>query len=94
MDDIRYWYRGDPPERSPAIASANLLQILDEYYRGYQHTRGLLDVAQRVPRGRESSTGMVLIDAQIVAGMTRNVGTDRVVFEIRGLRACSERTRR
>lgn len=32
---------------------------------------------------------MVLIDAQIVAGMTRNVGTDRVVFEIRGLRALS-----
>ena len=32
---------------------------------------------------------MVLIDSQIVAGMTRTIGTDRVVFGIRPLRALS-----
>jgi hypothetical protein len=86
VDGTTYWYRGDPPAPLAAVASANLLQILDEYYRGYQHTRALLDIAGRQQSGRESSTGMTIIDSQIVGGMTRTIDAGRVVFEIRPLR--------
>jgi Winged helix DNA-binding domain len=86
VDGTTYWYRGDPPAPLPAVAAANLLQILDEYYRGYQHTRALLDIGGHHQTGREASTGMTLIDSQIVGGMTRTIDTDTVVFEIHPIR--------
>ncbi len=43
----------------------------------------MLDVAGAVPRGRETSLGMALVDAQLVAGMKRAVDRRRVVFELR-----------
>ena len=38
--------------------------------------------ADIVPRARESSTGMALVDAQLLAAMRRTVTTDRVAFEL------------
>lgn len=69
---------------------AHLLQILDEYYRGYQATRGLLDLRGLKPPGRESSTGMTIVDSQIVGDMKRTVQPGRVVFEVRLLRPLDE----
>jgi hypothetical protein len=49
----------------------------------------VLDAAGVVPRGREATAGMALVDAQIVAGMKRTVEADRVVFELRPHRPLS-----
>jgi hypothetical protein len=71
----------------------HLLQILDEMYRGYQDSRMVLDVADAVPRGRETAIGMALVDAQMVASMRRTVGR-RVLFDVvpyRGALGADER---
>ena len=65
---------------------AHLLQILDEYYIGYQNTRLLLDAAGLTTPGRESSIGMILIGSQIAGHMKRSLKTDTVTFEIQPLR--------
>jgi hypothetical protein len=69
------------PRAGPGAPTGHLLQILDEIYRGYQDSRMLLDSEGIVPRGRETSIGMALVDAQMVARMKRVVGR-RAVFEI------------
>jgi hypothetical protein len=89
-DGRTFWHApGDPP-RGRGEPDAHLLQILDETYRGYQDSRWVLDADDIVPRGaREPSTGMALVDAQLLASMRRTVTPERVVFELapyRGLR--------
>ncbi len=59
-----------------------LLQTLDEYHNGYQHSRYLLDLAGIVPRRRLPQVGMVLVDGQMVGGMTRELIGDRVRFTL------------
>jgi hypothetical protein len=90
-DGRTYWFGEPPPEvGAPLEPWAHLLQILDEYHNGYQDSRDVLDAAGLVPRGRAATIGMVLVDAQLVGGMRRTVGTSRVSFEIvpyRGLEA-------
>src|SRR5262245_17456915 len=77
-----FWHApGEPPRRAGEPA-AHLLQILDEMYRGYQDTRWVLDPAGIVPRVRESSIGMALVAAQLLASVRRTVAADRVVFEV------------
>ena len=71
----------DPPRRTVS-PRGHLLQILDEMYRGYQDSRWVLDAAGLVRRGREASTGMALVDGQLVAGMRRTVSATEVVFEL------------
>lgn len=92
-DGLTYWH-------APATSSvadrgrAHLLQVLDEMYRGYQDSRWALDAEGVVPRTREASTGMVLCDGQLVAGMRRSVSATKAVFTLspyRGLRV-RERT--
>lgn len=82
-DGRTFWHA---PGEAPPVASgepgAHLLQILDELYRGYQDTRWVLDVAGVVPRGRETTAGMALVDAQLAAGMVRRVTADRVTFTL------------
>jgi hypothetical protein len=58
----------------------HLLQILDEMYRGYQDSRMVLDGEGVVPRGREASAGMALVDGQMVATMKRTVAPRLVRF--------------
>ena len=84
LDGDTFWHTPSAPNRDTAEPRAHLLQILDEYYRGYQHTRGLLDIAARKAMiGREDSVGMTIIDSQIVGDMKRTVGAGSVTFEIR-----------
>ncbi|HZN42423.1 MAG TPA: winged helix DNA-binding domain-containing protein [Actinomycetota bacterium] len=89
-DGRTFWHAPADPPRRRGDPMAHLLQILDETYRGYQDTRWVLDTAAAVPRVRESTTGMALVDAQLLAAMRRTVTVDRVVFELtpyRDLRA-------
>jgi DNA glycosylase AlkZ-like len=65
----------------------HLLQILDEIYRGYQDSRWLLDAAGLVPRGRETQTGMALVDGQLVAAVRRTVRKDALVFDLKPYRS-------
>jgi hypothetical protein len=81
-DGRTFWQApGDPPPPGPAEPPGHLLQILDEIYRGYQDSRMVLDSDGIVPTGRETTIGMALVDAQMVARMKRTVGRT-VVFEI------------
>jgi hypothetical protein len=86
-DGRTFWHApGDAP-RGPQEPAAHLLQILDETYRGYQDSRWLLDAAGHVPRTRETTTGMALADAQLIAAMRRTVAPDQVQFDLRPYRA-------
>lgn len=80
---LTYWCRrGDEPPPSPP-PSAHILQILDEMYQGYHvESRWVLDVAGIVDRGREKSIGMVLVDGQVVAGMSRRLTETSVEFAL------------
>ena len=81
-----YWYGQDRPAGDTIAPRAHLLQVLDEYYRGYQDSRALLDLAGLKAVGRESSTGMTIIDSQIVGDMSRVLEPGTVTFRIRLLR--------
>ena len=86
-DGRTFWHApGDAP-RGPQEPAAHLLQILDETYRGYQDSRWLLDAAGDVPRTRETTTGMALADAQLIAAMRRTIAPDHVQFDLRPYRA-------
>jgi Winged helix DNA-binding domain len=86
-DNRTFWHGpGDIPD-GPRQPAGHLLQILDETYRGYQDSRWVLDAAGHVPRVRESTTGMGLADAQILAAVRRTTTSDRVQFELRPYRA-------
>ena len=81
-DGRTFWHApGEPPPGPGLVPAGHLLQILDEVYRGYQDSRMVLDSEGVVPGGRETTIGMALVDAQMVAGMKRTIGR-RVVFEI------------
>lgn len=66
---------------------AHLLQILDEYYRGYQESRYVLDTAGLAPRGRETSIGMTLVDGQMAGDMRRTVRGGTATFEVNSFRS-------
>jgi hypothetical protein len=77
-----FWHApGQEPPGGAQDPRGHLLQILDELYRGYQDSRMVLDVAGVVPKGRETSIGMALVDGQMVAAMKRKVARS-VVFEL------------
>ncbi|MGH3811051.1 MAG: winged helix DNA-binding domain-containing protein [Pseudonocardiaceae bacterium] len=81
-DGRTYWHGpGEPPDR-PVQPVGHLLQLLDEIYRGYQDSRWVLDAAGVVPRQRESTIGIALVDAQLAAGMKRTLTPSRVLFEL------------
>ena len=83
-DGTVYWSADGPPDDVERLEPrGHLLQILDEYCRGYQHSRDLLDLAGIVPRDRPTDVGMVLVDGQMVGGMQRTVRDDEVRFDVR-----------
>jgi hypothetical protein len=83
-DGTVYWSADGPPDDvDRLVPRAHLLQILDEYYRGYQDSRDLLDLAGIVPRQRLADVGMVLVDGQMVGGMKRSVRDSDVRFDVR-----------
>ena len=81
-DGRTYWHAPGEPPSGPGQPPAHLLQLLDETYRGYQDSRWVLDALGVVPRRRESTIGMALVEAQLVAGMKRTVTPTRVQFEL------------
>jgi hypothetical protein len=86
-DGRTFWHGpGDVPS-GPQEPAGHLLQILDETYRGYQDSRWVLDTAGDVPRTRETTTGMALVDAQLLAAMRRTIANDHVQFDLRPYRA-------
>ena len=86
-DGRTFWHApGDAP-RGAQQPAGHLLQILDETYRGYQHSRWVLDAAGVVPRTRENATGMALVDAQLIAAMRRTIARDRIQFDLRPYQA-------
>lgn len=87
LDGSTYWHSNEPPDGETIEPRAHLLQILDEYYRGYQHTRNMLDGARfKIHAGRESAIGMLILDSQIAGDMKRTIESDKVTFELRLLR--------
>lgn len=86
-DDRTWWHAGPVPEDRAPSPRAHLLQVLDEFHNGVQDSRYVLDADGIVPRGRARTVGMVLLDGQMVGGMRRTVGADRVVFDVRAHRA-------
>lgn len=91
-DGRTYWHAvgaAAPSGRGPA----HVLQILDEMYRGYQDSRWVLDAEGIVPREREATIGMVLVDGQLVAGMRRSVDARKAVFALTPHRRLSVRER-
>lgn len=85
-DGRTFWHSPAEPPRGPQEPAGHLLQILDETYRGYQDSRWLLDAAGDVPRTRETTTGMALVDAQLLAAVRRTIGRDHVQFDLRPYR--------
>ena len=91
LDGSTYWHINEPPDGETIEPRAHLLQILDEYYRGYQHTRNILDIAGlTVLGGRESAIGMLILDSQIAGDMKRTIDADRVTFDLRLLRGLTD----
>lgn len=90
-DGRTYWHAPGEPPSGPGQPPAHLLQLLDETYRGYQDSRWVLDARGVVPRQRESTIGMALVDGQLVAGMKRTVTPTRVQFELSPHRPLSAR---
>jgi hypothetical protein len=82
-DRRTYWHSHDPPVALDAVPDppGHLLLILDEYYRGYQDSRHVLDAARLEPAGNRA-VGMALIDGQMVGNMRRTLRTSSVRFEV------------
>ncbi|TDD66694.1 winged helix DNA-binding domain-containing protein [Jiangella aurantiaca] len=81
-DGRTFWHApGDAPT-GPGRPDGHLLQLLDEIYRGYQDSRWVLDAEGAVPRAREATIGIALVDGQLVAGMKRTVTPSSVRFDL------------
>jgi hypothetical protein len=93
-DGSTFWHApGEPPD-GPDEPAGHLLQLLDETYRGYQDSRWVLDAKGVVPRQREATIGIALVDAQLVAGMKRTLTASQVLFELTPYRPLSAAERR
>jgi hypothetical protein len=86
-DGRTFWHAPGAGPDGPQEPAGHLLQILDEMYRGYQDSRWVLDAAGNVPRTREATVGMALVDAQLLASMRRTIASDQVRFDLRPYRA-------
>jgi hypothetical protein len=85
--DRTYWYADSRPVAAGVLSPrGHLLQILDEYYRGYQDSRWHLDAANSLRRAREAATGMALVDGQMVGYMRRRIRGGDLRFEVDAFR--------
>lgn len=94
-DGRTFWHapiEGSGPDDLDATPEprGHILQILDETFRGYQDSRWVIDADELVPRGREPSIGMLLVDAQMVGHMKRTVRADHVDFATTPMRSLDE----
>ena len=76
-DGRTFWHAaGEEPPAPARKPVGHLLHLLDEWYRGYQHTRMVVDADGLHPRGREPGLGLAVLDGQI-AGLARRTVTER-----------------
>jgi hypothetical protein len=93
-DGRTFWHSPGEPPKQPGSPVGHLLQLLDEIYRGYQDSRWVLDAGGVVPRRRESTIGIALLDGQLAAGMRRTLTASQVQFELTPYRPLSAGERR
>lgn len=87
-DGRTYWHlAGQIPPSRPRAPRAHLVHLLDEWYRGYQDSRRVVDAAGLHPAGRESSMGVLVVDAQIAGTVRRTARTRAVELEVSPYRA-------
>lgn len=94
--DGRTWWHApgeDPPPRSRA-PRVHLVHLLDEWYRGYQDSRRVVDVAGRHPVGREPSIGLLVVDAQVAGTARRTVRGGALEVEVAPYRPLTTPERR
>lgn len=82
-DGRTFWHVSEPPTAPGSVPAprGHLLLVLDEYYRGYQDSRHVLDAAGLEPRGSRA-VGMALVDGQMVGTMKRTLRSASVRFEV------------
>jgi hypothetical protein len=90
LDGTTFWHEPGAAPVGPTEPRAHLLQILDEYYRGYQDSRNLLALDGHQVTGRESATGMVIVDSQLLGHMKRTLSPEHVTFDIQLLRPLND----
>jgi hypothetical protein len=77
-----YWYgESSPGDGGSPGPRGHLLLILDEYYRGYQDSRHVLDTDRLEPPGTRA-VGMALVDGQLVGDMRRTLRSGSVVVDV------------
>lgn len=85
-----FWFAAADPALERSSPRAHLLQLLDEYYRGYQDSRAMLDAAGLLTPGREPAVGMLVVDGQVLGRMRRSVQPRQVRFDIEPLRPLTD----
>lgn len=95
LDSFEYegrtlWFAAADPALERSSPRAHLLQLLDEYYRGYQDSRAMLDAAGLLTPGREPAVGMLVVDGQVLGRMRRSVQPRQVRFDIEPLRPLTD----
>ncbi|WP_299446256.1 winged helix DNA-binding domain-containing protein [uncultured Phycicoccus sp.] len=78
-----FWHApGESPPAAPRSPEVHLLHILDEWYRGHQDSRRVVDADGLHPVGREAAIGVAVVDAQIAGTVRRTVRATSVAFEV------------
>lgn len=96
-DGRTYWHapgESPPPPPRPRTPRVHLIHLLDEWYRGHQDSRLVVDADGLHPVGREPSIGLLVVDAQIAGTVRRTVRPSSVSFEVAPCRPLSTAERR
>ncbi len=94
-DGRTFWHApGESPPPRPRTPQVHLIHLLDEWYRGHQDSRLVVDAAGLHPVGRESSIGLLVVDAQIAGTVRRTVRPSSVSFEVTPYRPLTAAERR
>lgn len=82
-DGRTFWHApGESPPPRPRTPRVHLIHLLDEWYRGHQDSRLVVDADGLHPVGREPSIGLLVVDAQIAGTVRRTVRPSSVVFDV------------
>lgn len=89
-DGRTFWFAASDPDVAQPEPRAHLLQLLDEFYRGYQDSRWMLDADGLLTPGREPAVGLLVVDGQVLGRMRRTVQPRRVRFDVELLRPLAD----
>ncbi|MGG5257705.1 winged helix DNA-binding domain-containing protein [Phycicoccus avicenniae] len=94
-DGRTFWHApGESPPPRSRTPRVHLIHLLDEWYRGYQDSRRVVDAAGLHPVGREPSIGLLVVDGQIAGAVRRTVRPSVVTFEVTHYRPLTAAERR